>query len=64
VLAGKTREFERDPIHNLLCVDLRLEPESCIYIVAALLFSIEYPTVLANHDILAEFGEVGGEVCL
>jgi hypothetical protein len=64
VLPAKAKEFEQDLIHNLLSVDLRLEPKSCIYIIAALVFLVKDPSAAIDHDVLAKLSEIGGEVHL
>jgi hypothetical protein len=64
VLPAKAREFEQDLIHNLLSVNLRLEPKAHVYIVAALVFLVKDLTAAVDHDILAKLSEVGREVRL
>ncbi len=48
LLAAKARELKGDSVYNLLCVNLGLQPESCIHVVTSLLFLIEYPTAAAE----------------
>jgi hypothetical protein len=64
VLSAEAGEFKQDSINNLLGVDLRLELESRVYIVAALFFLVKDPTASADHDILAKLSEIGREVHL
>jgi hypothetical protein len=57
-LASHSGEFEGHAIDDVLCDDLRLEPEPSIDIVAAFLLLVEHPAVTTDHDMLAQLGKV------
>ncbi len=57
-LASHSGEFERHAIDDVLCGDLRLEPEPSVDVVAAFLLLVEHPAATADHDMLAQLGEV------
>ena len=62
VLAPHLGEFKQHKSDDIRCGDLELEPESAVDVVAAFLFLVEHPAAAADHDVLAQFSEVGGYI--
>ena len=60
-LAPHSREFEQHSSDDFLCGYLGLEPEPPVNIVAAFLLLVEHPAAAADHDVLAQFCEIGGD---
>ena len=58
VLASHSGELKGHTIDDVLCGDLRLEPEPSVDAVAAFFLLVEHPAAAADHDMLAQLGEV------